>query len=59
MNEETLVSGSFDGTVQIWSIKTGQTLRTIDVNGEYVISLKLFNDCVHVAVGLSRGKIQI
>ena len=59
MNEDTLASGSFDGTVQIWSTKTGETSVTIEVKGEYVISLKLLSDCVHVAVGLSRGKIKI
>jgi len=53
-----LVSGSFDGTVQIWSTKTGETSVTIDVS-EYVISLKLLGDCVRVAVGLSRGNINI
>jgi len=58
VNEDTLASGSFDETVQIWSIKTGQTLRTIEVNG-YVISLKLLIGCVHVAVGLSNGNINI
>jgi len=59
MNANTLVSGSFDGTVQIWSTKTGETSVTIDVTVECVISLKLLGDCVHVAVGLSRGNIKI
>jgi len=59
INEDTLASGSLDGTVQIWSIKTGQSRRTIDVKKVYVKSLNLLSNCVHLAVGLGNGSINI
>jgi WD40 repeat protein len=51
LDSDTLASGSFDGTIKLWSPTTGQTKRTIQTN-QWVISLKLLNDKIHLAAGL-------
>ena len=42
LDNDTLASGSYDKTIKIWSMATGQTKRTIQTN-QYVFSLKLLN----------------
>jgi len=56
---DTIASGSSDQTVQIWSIKSGKTNRTINTESN-VYSLKLLNkNNFHLAAGLSNGNINI
>jgi WD40 repeat protein len=56
---DTLASGSSDQTVQIWSIKSGQTKRTINTES-IVKTLKLLNkNNFHLAAGLTNGNINI
>ncbi len=53
INLDTIASGGFsDYTIKIWSISSGQTLRTIYA-GTYVSSLKLLNNGIHLAAGLN------
>jgi WD40 repeat protein len=58
LDNDTLASGSYDRTIQIWSMATGQTKRTIETN-QNVWSLKLLNANIHLAAGLSNGDINI
>ena len=58
INEDTIVSGGFDQTIQTWSISTGLTQRTIQV-GSDVLSLKVLNNRFYVACGLGNGDINI
>ena len=58
INEETIASSGYDGTIQIWSISTGSIQRTINV-GDYVRALKLLNNGFHLACGTENGTIQI
>jgi WD40 repeat protein len=52
LNKDTLASAGYaDGTIQIWSLTTGQTKRTIQTNG-YIDSLKMLNTNIHLAAGL-------
>ena len=55
INADTIVSGDANGTIQIWSIGTGLTLRTI-YTGSIVYTLKIFG--LYLAVGVS-SKINI
>jgi WD40 repeat protein len=59
LDQDTLASGSGDGTIKLWSPTTGQTKRTIQTNSLYVFSLKLLNTNIHLAVGLESGDIHI
>ncbi len=53
INLDTIASGGFsDYTIKIWSISSGQTLRTINA-GTLVNSLKLLNNGIHLAAGLN------
>lgn len=58
ISAETISSGGYDQTIQIWSISSGQTQTTINV-GVYVYSLKLLNNGIHLASGLGNGNINI
>jgi WD40 repeat protein len=59
ISEDLIATGSDDNTTQIWSISTGQTLRTI-YTGSQVFSLKLLNDASSsMAIGLQSGEIKI
>ena len=58
ISNETIVSGSWDKTLQIWSINTGHTQRTINTESN-VRALQLLNNGIHVASGLYNGKISI
>jgi WD40 repeat protein len=58
LDQDTLASGSYDQTIQIWLITTGQTKRTIQTN-QSVWSLKLLNTNIHLAAGLLNGDINI
>ena len=58
LDNDTLASGSEDGTIKLWSPTTGQTKRTIQTN-QYVESLKLLNTNIHLAAGLGFGDINI
>jgi WD40 repeat protein len=58
LDNDTLASGSFDKTIKLWSMTTGQTKRTIQTN-TYVWSLKMLNTNIHLAAGLSNGDINI
>jgi WD40 repeat protein len=52
INSDTIASGGLDdSTIQIWSISSGQTNRTINT-GTVVNSLKLLNNGIHLAAGL-------
>ncbi len=59
LDKDTLASaGYLDLKIKIWSLKTGQTKRTINTNGE-VRSLKMLNNQIFLAAGLSHGDIDI
>jgi WD40 repeat protein len=53
LDKDTIASaGYYDQTIKIWSISSGQTNRTINLNGNvYVWSLKLLNNNIHFAAG--------
>ena len=49
LDKDTLAScGGVDGLIKIWSLSTGQTKRTININGE-VTTLKLLKNGIHLA----------
>jgi WD40 repeat protein len=52
-DEDTLVSGSFDMTIHIWKISSGEDLNKIDV-GAPVYSIKLLSNGL-IACGLERN----
>ena len=58
INADSMASGSLDQTIQIWSISSGQTLRTINTPSG-VISLLLLNNGFSLASGLNNGQIYI
>jgi WD40 repeat protein len=58
LDQDTLASGSYDQTIKLWSMATGQTKRTIQTN-QWVFSLKLLNTNIHLAAGLGNGDINI
>jgi WD40 repeat protein len=58
INEDTIASGSYDSTIKIWSLSTGQTQRTINA-GSSVLSLVLMSNQIHLAAGLENGNINI
>jgi WD40 repeat protein len=45
-------SGLNDQSIQVWSLTTGQTKLTINATKQYVFSLKLLNNKIHLAAGL-------
>jgi WD40 repeat protein len=51
LDNDTLASTSFDQTIKLWSMTTGQTKRTIQTN-QNVYSLKMLNTNIHLAAGL-------
>ncbi len=58
INEDTIVSSSGDYTLQMWSLSTGQTQRTINVTGgigvSYIVySLQLLSNGYYLACGLA------
>jgi len=58
LNEGTIVSGSYEGTVKIWSICTGETQTTFNP-GSNVYSLNLLSNGFYLASGLADGRINI
>jgi WD40 repeat protein len=54
LDNDTLASaGGNVETIKIWSISSGQTKQTINLNGyTYIWSLKLLNTNIHLAAGL-------
>jgi WD40 repeat protein len=60
INVDTVVTGSNDQTIRIWSLNTGLTNKTINAGfGSPVFCLKVFNNGLYVATGLSSGNINI
>jgi WD40 repeat protein len=58
LDNDTLAScGETEQTIQIWSVRTGETRRTIG-NIQYVYCLKLLNNKIHLAAGVG-GIIKI
>jgi WD40 repeat protein len=57
-NDTLASSGWYEKSIKIWSLKTGQTKRTINTNTN-VGSLKLFKNKIHLAAGLYEGGINI
>jgi WD40 repeat protein len=53
IDEDTIASGSKDQTIKIWSLSSGQTIRTINANSE-VNCLKLLNNRIHLTAGPSK-----
>ena len=52
LDADTLASsGVSDRTIKIWALRTGQTKRTINTNGQYVYSLKFLSNKIHLASG--------
>ena len=58
INEDTIVSGGLDQTIQTWSLLTGLTQRRIQV-GSDLLSLKVLSNGFYVACGLGNGDINI
>ena len=58
INTDTLASSSFDGTIQVWSISSSLTSRTVVVN-QVVNSIQLLSNGYYLAGGLHLGKINI
>ena len=54
IDEDTIVSGSYDGSIKIWSISTGVTLKTI-VTGYNLRSLKILNNGFYLAASWGIG----
>jgi WD40 repeat protein len=59
LDQDTLASGSFDGTIKLWYPTTGQTKLTIQTNRQYVASLTKLNTNILLAAGLGNGDINI
>ena len=63
IDKDTLVSGSQDYSIQIWSISTGATIRKIRTEnycfGYSAFSLKLLSNGIYLASGLFDGRIKI
>jgi WD40 repeat protein len=57
IDEDTLVSGSWNKPIHIWKISTGQTLNTINI-GDSVLSIKSLSNGL-IACGLEGGNINI
>ena len=56
---QTIVTGSRDGTVKLWSIASGRELRTLDDDHTPVRSLALSADGALLAVGKTDGDITL
>ena len=52
INDDTIASGGKDKTIQIWSMSTGKTQRTINTSSN-VYSLQLLRNGFYLAAGLS------
>jgi WD40 repeat protein len=51
LNEDTIISWSYDYTVRIWAISTGLALQKIPF-GTYVWSLQVLSNGIHFAAGI-------
>jgi WD40 repeat protein len=51
LNEDTIISWSYDYTVRIWTISTGLAMQKIFL-GTYVWSLQLLSNGIHFAAGI-------
>jgi WD40 repeat protein len=58
LDNDNLASGSYDRTINLWSITTGHTKRTIKTN-QYVCSLTMLNTNIHLPAGFYNGDINI
>ncbi len=59
INSETIVTGGvWDRTLNIWSVRTGENLRTAYID-TYLVSLQLFNNRTQLAVGTGLGGYEI
>jgi WD40 repeat protein len=59
LDNETLASvGYRDKIIKLWSLTTGQTKRTIQIN-QTVGSLTMLNNNIHLAAGVGSGDINI
>ena len=54
IDNDTIVSGSWDNTFKIWLISTGQTIRTINV-GFSVISVRVLLNGYQIICGIGRS----
>ncbi len=52
---DTFVSWSFDGDLKLWSLKTGQCLKTLDGHTEPVTDLAVLKHGIAVSVSLDRS----
>ncbi len=41
LTNQFLASGSYDNSIKIWNIETGQLIRTLQGHSDYVVSLSL------------------
>ncbi len=59
IDNDTLASAVFsDHTIELWSITTGQTKLQINTN-QYVLSLKMLNNKIHLVASVGYGDIFI
>jgi WD40 repeat protein len=58
-NEDTIISGGFDQTIQIWVISTGRTIRKINTPASVYAIQILSSDGYDMAVGLTNSNISI
>ena len=55
----TIVSGSYDNTIKIWSMKGGSLLRTLEGHSSYVMSVSISPDGSTIVSGSDDNTIRI
>ncbi|MFX0018017.1 MAG: WD40 repeat domain-containing protein [Promethearchaeota archaeon] len=54
-----VISGSFDGKIIIWDLKTGEIIRTLAEHRREVNSISISPDCKYIASGSNDKTIKI
>jgi len=58
-SDETIVSGSSDGTVKLWNVTTGECTRSLDATKAEVRSIAVSRDGKRIAAGIRYGVTQV
>ncbi len=59
LNSDLMASGDNNGTVKIWNMHTGETIKTFNLSSDVYALKVLSNNSLNLAIGLSNGIIQI